>query len=143
MASPWNFAAAMNAEKQARGRLVNAQRTALGAYGPAYGPHTGTRSAAFYASPQGQAARQAHYAAVGPVVTARSNVRNRSANVNALARRLTTTYHWPGLVTANQARQAAESILHMARSGNAAAVNALYRNLPKNLVLEIMQYVRQ
>jgi hypothetical protein len=143
MASPWNFAAAMNAEKQARTRLANAQRAALGTYGPAYGPHTGTRSAAFYASPQGRAARHSHLVAVGPVVAARHNVRNRSANVNALARRLTTAYHWPGLASVGQARQAAESILHMARSGNAAAVNALYRNLPKNLVLEIMQYVRQ
>jgi len=146
MTTPWNFQAAFNAEKQARARLNNARRASLGTYAQAYGPHTGTRSGTFYGSAQGHNALGAHRAAVGPIVAARRNLQAASANVNNLARRLTTTYHWPGLVTVNQARQAAEAILLMAqraRSGNAAAVNALYRNLPRNLVLEVMRYARQ
>jgi hypothetical protein len=143
MSTPWNYAAALNAQRQAARRFNNARRASLQAWGTAYGPHTGTRSGAFYASPQGQNARHQYAMSVVPVARARHNVRNRSVNVNTIRRGLLQWAHWPNPQTRAQAVAAANQILNMARSGNAAAVNALYRALPQNLVREIMQYVRQ
>lgn len=144
MSAPWNYERALAAKRQANQRLNAARRAALVAYGPAHGPHTGTRSGAFYASPHGQAARHSHFVAVGPVVAARHAVRNRNANVRATRNMILQWAHWPQPQTQAQAVAAANQILNLARRNNTQAVQILLQGgLPPNLVLKIMGYVRQ